>query len=483
MKRSIRLKLFLIFIGFLLAFQLVLLAVNAYFLDDIFIWGNKRIVTRMYADFKSKLAKGSNPEELIHEMASEFGGNIALLKSDMSVNTSTYSRFSRSRLNRMIPNVAVLGSYFKNNPEKTSVFFIPPYELNTPMIMIFVGTLPEGELLVVEKPLGVIYESSAIAENFIIVSGVGTLIIGFIIVFFLTDRLTKPIVEMDEVAREIAELNFDRRVEVKSEDEVGRLGASINNISDKLNEVLSKLMETNHNLREDIERERMMEKMRRKFVSSVSHELKTPISMIQGYADGLKYNIAKTPEDTQYYCDVIIDESQKMNHLIKDLLDLSSYESGTFTIVKAPFDFSVLILDTVEKYRIALHEKQISLNVEIPEQCIINADKLRVEQIISNFISNAQTHVKTNGLIKVSLEELSDTVCLSVMNSGSNIAEDELENIWTSFYKIQSLKSHANQGTGLGLAIVRAIVELHKGIYGVDNVEDGVRFWIKLPLT
>jgi signal transduction histidine kinase len=268
---------------------------------------------------------------------------------------------------------------------------------------------------------------------------------------------------------------------VKSDDEIGRLGTSINHISNKLNTVLTELTLANSKLREDIEKEKELEKMRRKFVSNVSHELKTPISMIAGYIEGLKYNIAKTKEDKEYYYDVIIDETDKMNNLINDLLTLSSYESGNFSINKENIDISHLLKNIIDKYKRNIEENNLNLVIDIPEGLNINADSLRVEQIITNFMNNALKYGEEGGDIKITLEDLEDKIKLSFYNSGDKIDEKELENIWTSFYKADSDKKHINSGTGLGLAIVRAIVELHGGDYGAINKKDGVEFFVALP--
>lgn len=481
MKSSIRFKVFGVFILLLIVFQFIFLIINAYFLDDIFIFGNKKAMTRMYNEFKDKLRKGYNENELIYELTDEYGGHITLVDIDNKRVTSTSSSFRRNQYFKLNPHILKIIMYFATNTNEDTLFSVTNHADIRYKMIVFVGKIDDNKFFIVEKPLGVINESSKIAERFIIISGIITLIMGSFVVFFLSGTLTKPIIKINEVAREIANLNFDRKVEIDRDDELGALAGSINHISDKLSKTLKELSDANSKLKEDIKRERAMEKMRRRFVSSVSHELKTPISMIQGYAEGLKYNIVKTPEDMKYYCNVIIDESKKMSNLIKDLLDLSSYESGTFTIKKESFDLAALVKETVEKYRKPLQTKNVSLAIETPDTCSVKADRIRIEQVISNFMSNAEKYVNDNGKIRVELKEMDNSVYFSVYNSGKTIDPSEMENIWTSFYKGKGNNNYTNVGTGLGLAIVRAIAELHKGNYGVENVENGVRFWIKLP--
>ena len=481
MRYSIRVKLFIVFLILLLIFQLFFLIMNSYFLDDFFLWGNSRMMSKIYRDYVAKADTTYDIEQLIHELNSGFGGNISIVDRNMRMLVSTYSRFNKPRFGGLLPSIRREIINIWERKENSILFYVSSQENQQVNAMIYIAKLPEGRLFIIEKPLGMIRENSDIAQRFIFFSGLGTLIIGSILVFFLSKRLTKPIVEINGIAKEIAELNFNKRAQITSRDEIGALGKSINLISDKLSHTLSDLTAANEKLKKDIEREKSLEKMRRRFVSSVSHELKTPISMIRGYADGLKFNIAKSPEDMRYYCDTIIDESEKMDHLIKDLLDLSSYESGSFTIKKADFDLASHVKGIIEKFQYSIEGEGITIEVEAPEACLVNADKLRMEQVIINFLSNAGRYVSQNGRIKVTLAEEEGGACLTVFNTGDNIPEEELENIWTSFYKIDSLKQKSGTGTGLGLAIVKAIIELHQGMCGVENVPGGVVFWILLP--
>lgn len=477
---SIRFKLFFVFILLLLVFLFIFFTINANFLDDIFISGSKSAMEKQFLEYKDKVSKGYYDEKIIFEMSKESGIGITIIDKSNGI-ISTSQQFKKGKpIQSSIPIKEILKRV--NYTHKETFFFISPHKDIWQKSITFIGKISDNKYFISDKPLGFIQESSKMAEKFIVISGIITLIIGSFIVYFLSQKLTKPIININETAKEIANLNFDKKAEVTTNDELGTLAININNISYSLNKSLTELKDANSKLKEDIERERSLENMRRKFVSSVSHELKTPISMIQGYADGLKYNIAKTPEDMKYYLDVIIDESQKMNSLIKDLLDLSSYESGTFNINKKEFDISELIRETTEKYRKSLYNSSIVLEVDAPVSLVVNADKLRLQQIISNFLDNAVKHIGEGNNIKVNLRKKENNIYFSVYNNGDKIETNEMQNIWTSFYKIDSNKIKGNVGTGLGLAIVKAIVELHKGTYGVENIEDGVRFWVEIPI-
>lgn len=477
MKNSIRYKLFGVFLVIITLF-IVIFLISSFFLDDIFIFENKRIMKNAYNRFDTTLQNRNITENDLIELVETIGGNITILSSNLNLQITT-SRYEENDLS----NIDILEQieYLRLKKGKNFTSVVSENINNDDKSIFFIGELASGGFFIGQKAIKEIEKSAQIARLFLVIASIGTLLIGTAIVYFLSQKLTKPIMEINNVAGEISKLNFNEKVEVKSDDEIGRLGTSINHISNKLNTVLTELTLANSKLREDIEKEKELEKMRRKFVSNVSHELKTPISMIAGYIEGLKYNIAKTKEDKEYYYDVIIDETDKMNNLINDLLTLSSYESGNFSINKENIDISHLLKNIIDKYKRNIEEKNLNLIIDIPEGLNINADSLRVEQVITNFMNNALKYGEEGGDIKITLEDLEDKIKLSFYNSGDKIDEKELENIWTSFYKADSDKKHINSGTGLGLAIVRAIVELHGGDYGAINKKDGVEFFVALP--
>ena len=233
-------------------------------------------------------------------------------------------------------------------------------------------------------------------------------------------------------------------------------------------------------LTEDIERERRIDKMRKEFISSVSHELKTPIALIQGYAEGLKLNVNEDEENRNFYCDVIMDEAGKMNRLVKDLLDLSQIEAGYFRLEKTVFDISFLVDHVLDKYRPILLEKGLKVDVEKKENVAVNGDIVRIEQVLVNLLNNAINHVDDSKLIKITVTTRNEKIRVSVYNSGKTIPEESLDKIWTSFYKVDKARTRAYGGTGLGLSVVRAILELHRNAFGVENHINGVTFWFEV---
>jgi signal transduction histidine kinase len=289
-----------------------------------------------------------------------------------------------------------------------------------------------------------------------------------------------PLVKINKVATKMAQLDFTEKCEAANQDEIGNVAASLNFLSENLDNALTSLKQANAKLEEDIEKERKLEKMRREFVASVSHELKTPISLIDGYAVGLKDNIFEG-EDRDYYLDIIIDESEKMANLVSDMLDLSYLESGSFKLKREVFNLTELIKHTLKKYGNMFEEKKAILKLNLLEGVTINADWNRLEQVLTNFITNALRHVNEDGTIYVNMIEKEDSFSIEVENTGSLISEEDLIKIWDKFYKVDKARTRKLGGTGIGLSIVKNILVHHGYSFGTENTDRGVKFYFVVP--
>ncbi len=480
MKKSIRFKIFITFALLIVAFQAAFLVVNNYFLDDIYVSSTKRSMEEVYEKYKIQIEEGIDFENAIMELSRDNGVTITVIEDGSVTVTSSFDKRSNQQF-RIIPFVASHIRALEGTSGQDTLFVETRNFESARKSIYFIGRIEKGSYIIIEKPLALIDQNTMIARRFIMISGLLTLILGSAAIFIVSGRITKPVVNMTKTAKAIAKQDFNEKVDYNGDDELGDLARSINQISDELDGALNGLREANAKLTEDIERERRLEKMRRRFVSSVSHELKNPISMIQAYADGLRHNIAKNPEAMTEYAEIISDESDKMASLIKDLLDLSAYESGTFTINKAWFDFASMVKESSERQKKLFDEKGVNLETRLPEKAMIYGDALRMEQILSNFLANALRHSDEGGKVSVYIEDAKEGKRLCVHNTGEAINEKELENIWTSFYKIRNTGSDPAAGTGLGLAIVRAIVDLHGGACGAENINGGVLFWVEIP--
>jgi signal transduction histidine kinase len=279
----------------------------------------------------------------------------------------------------------------------------------------------------------------------------------------------------------MSNLDFSQKCEVDRNDEIGILSESINKLSASLDTALTELKTTNEQLVSDIEKGRKLEKMRQDFVSSASHELKTPIAIIRGYAEGLKMNVGDSDASAKEYCDIIMNEADKMNELVLSLLEASLYSSGMKSINKEEFSLNELVSEYMKAVKPIFDEKGITGSFESEnENCIVFADRAQIERVLSNYISNACSHAKGEKKIVVYITATEEKYKVSVYNSGSFIEEKDKENIFNSFYRADKAHSRAEGRFGLGLSIVKSIMDMHSSECGFNNVDTGVEFWFEL---
>lgn len=341
--------------------------------------------------------------------------------------------------------------------------------------------LQNGNLLYMQTPMATVDEAASIANTLLIYIGIAVMIIGAIVVAFATSTATKPIRELTSIAKDMSELNFTRRYAGKSRDEVGELGASINTLSKKLEETVSALQESNKKLEKDIELKNSIDKMRKEFIANASHELKTPVALISGYAEGLRDNIAANAEDKEFYCDVIIDEAKMMDKVIKQFLTMAEIESLDMSEREnTSVNLSNIVENLVRSLNMLAKRQGCSMGLSCEKDIIVNGDEMSLTHAVNNYITNAIHHVDEKHIIEVSLKKAGERVRFSVYNSGKNIPEEGAEQIWESFGKLDKARTRSYGGSGLGLAIVKRSVELHGGIYGFNNTDEGVEFFFEI---
>lgn len=304
----------------------------------------------------------------------------------------------------------------------------------------------------------------------------GTFMLIIISVYIYLHHFSKPLIEMNKITRDMAKMDFSQKCPPYANNEIGELGQSINTLSSSLDATLKDLQQKNEQLEADIEHKIKVEQMRKEFVSNSSHELKTPIAIIQGYAEGLKLGMKSGRMNTDDYCDIIIEETHKMNRLVCDMLELSKYETGSYTLKQRDFDIGEFVRESIESYDILAKESGIEIINNIPDGLTGYGDPERLEMVIHNYVSNALSHAKYDKKIILSATETKDSIRISVFNTGDHIAEGDLENIWQSFYRADKAHSREEGRFGLGLSIVKAIQDLHGMPYSAENVDGGVMF-------
>lgn len=304
--------------------------------------------------------------------------------------------------------------------------------------------------------------------------------------FLLWKMISKPLNEINDTAREMAELNFSAYCSVKTDDEFGELSSNLNIMFSKLQDTLSKLEAANGKLEaangkleRDVERERLLQLQRKELSENLSHEMKTPLGLIQAYTEGLKEEADSGKR--QQYIESILAATDRMNNIIISLLDLSALESGAAELSNESFDFIELVETEAGRLLIDTPGINYRLFYELPEDKVfINADKHRIEQVLNNLTENAKKYVSLDGEIRLTVRVSDSFVSFSIYNQGEYIKEEEFPKLWMKFYRRQN--NHSS-GSGLGLAIVSQILEMYHVPYGAENFEKGVRFYFQFPIT
>ena len=275
-------------------------------------------------------------------------------------------------------------------------------------------------------------------------------------------------------------MDFDARYQSRAGNEIDVLGDNFNKMSRKLESTISELKSANNKLQKDIEDKIKIDEMRKEFLDNVSHELKTPIALIQGYAEGLNENISDDPESREFYCEVIMDEASKMNKLVKNLLTLNQLESGKDAPVMERFDIVSLIRGVLGSMHIMIEQKEATVIFEETEPVYVWADEFKIEEVVTNYTSNALNHLDGERKVEIKVLQEEDCVKVTVFNTGTPIPEEDIPNLWNKFYKVDKARTREYGGSGIGLSIVKAIIESMNQKYGVCNYDNGVEFWFTL---
>lgn len=352
---------------------------------------------------------------------------------------------------------------------------------NTSFIEGFGYCSDNQTMVIMSTPVASLKESVSISNRFLIYMAIIGFIITVILTFIIAKMITYPILELAEISNKMGKLDFTAKYIGNRSDEIQTLGQNMNYMSDRLKKAIDELQEANELLKEDIKRKEAIDEMRKDFIANVSHELKTPIALIQGYAEGLNEGLCEDEESRKYYTEVILDESEKMNKMVKQLLTLSSLESGNSILHKENFNLTSLIESVLGSISILIGEKNVNIEFDSDKEIFLNADEFKIEEVVTNYISNSIHHVSDSGEIKINVSDDGENITFSVYNTGNPIPEKDLNNIWEKFFKVDKAHSRAYGGSGIGLSIVKAIVEAHNGTVAVRNILDGVEFSFKIP--
>ncbi len=304
-----------------------------------------------------------------------------------------------------------------------------------------------------------------------------------IVIWFVSRKITEPILELAHISQRMTRLDFEAQYTGRAQNEISLLGDNINVLSKTLYQTIKELKTANNELQKDIEKKNRTDEMRKEFLSNVSHELKTPIALIQGYAEGLKEGINDDAESRAFYCDVIMDEAAKMNHMVKELMTLNQLEFGYDVVSMERFDIVLLIRNYMQSAGILTKQNDIQVRMTEEAPLYVWGDEFKTEEVFANYFSNAVNHCAGERVIEVNLKQSGNIVRVEVFNTGERIPEECMPHLWEKFYKVDKARTREYGGSGVGLSIVKAIMESMNQEYGVRNEEDGVTFWFALEMV
>ncbi|WP_143322260.1 HAMP domain-containing sensor histidine kinase [Clostridium sp. HBUAS56010] len=504
MKHSIKVRYAMIFVG-LMAFVLMSTwCVNTLFLESFYTSNKVRILEKAYTEIDGMVTRANKngkgiiqyykdtydqdyknegpAQKMFRAMGEKYNLMMVLIDSttdEALMSTSGDRQFLKNRVEDYIfgkdmPDANVLKKHDNYVIQKTYDHRSDSYYLES------WGYFSDNKtIFLVSIPLASIRDSVSLSNRFLAYVGGIALLIGSGIIYLTTKRITSPILTLANLSEKMSDLDFDVKYNGTEMDEIGILGNSMNKLSDRLKEAIGKLRTANEELQKDIEEKVKIDEMRKDFIANVSHELKTPIALIQGYAEGLTEGMAEDPESRDYYCEVIVDEANKMNKMVRQLLNLTAIEFND-NIHKDRFDLAELIHGVLSSAEILIQHSQASVSFENTGSIYVFADEFKIEEVITNYLNNALNHLSGEREVVITAEKSGEEALVTVFNTGQWIPEEDLPKLWTKFFKVDKAHTREYGGSGIGLSIVKAIMDSHEKSCGVRNVVGGVEFWFTL---
>ncbi|MBK1809297.1 HAMP domain-containing protein [Clostridium sp. YIM B02505] len=489
MKQSISKRIFIITFGLIVGLMVFAALFQMFFFERFYTDKKTKLLIANVESFKTSYSGTTNKNAILN--------GLNILQYSTSALVGLYS-LNGSAIYGSEQSIDVTSSIYNSliNPDNISDIFTSGKTLSqvyddkkhnikhivviTPMSF---NTKNDSILITVFSFQG-IKEASSIIGQFYKYIFVALIFIGLILSFIYSDLISKPLKRLNKVARKMSSMDFTEKCISDREDEIGDLAKTLNFLSENLSNALDDLRSKNKELQADIEKERKLEKIRKDFIAGVSHELKTPIGIIEGYAEGLKDNIVDG-EAKDIYLDIIIDESNKMNKLVMDMLELSRLEADSNKLQISSFDIVSLTNEILFKYSNNFTEKNLKINKSYSAENIIMVvgDEFKIESVITNFLTNAIKYTNENESINIFIGVDNTKALFSIENTGAFLKKDDLEKVWVQFYRVDKARSRSEGSSGLGLAIVKQMLTQHNSTFGVRNTSNGVEFFFDLNLS
>lgn len=490
--KSIRTRLFLSLCIIVFSIIATLILLNNFVLKQFYEYNKVKQLKEVYNvinNYYNKQDYENNLSEELDKIALKNNFNI-LITSDENVSIYSSNKDFYYTIEDFVFSIIQRDRNKNNEIEKNDRYSISRFKDNkTNMNFIMLtGFLDNSYKLYIRMPVTAIEESVNISNEFLSIIAIFVIIIGGIVLSIVSKRFSEPIIQLNDITKKMSNLDFAQKFKPSEDhDEIDTLGENINNLSDKLERTINQLRNTNIELEKDIEEKSQIDEMRKSFISDVSHELKTPIALIQGYSEGLIENVNSDEESRKFYAEVILDEATKMDKLVKQLLELMKLEYGKMQFNNKEFDLVELENEIIRKSAVMADKENVKMENNTAGKIIVCADDFYIDQVLTNYITNAIKYsIEINGEKKVKIENKIDKdnkkVRIKVFNTFVQFTEEEINRIWNRFYKIDESRNRENGGNGIGLSLVKAIMNNYENKYGVKNVAGGVEFYFELDL-
>lgn len=479
-KKSIKARLIVAFVGIVvIAFVLIALS-NSFLLERYYVAKKTDAIQDVYEKLNQYDSLTSDKVQSLKSICIEKNISWVILDTNHSEILDYDSRNANRLYASLFGYITGVAPAKSSTLEETDNYTL---EVNRDMDMDYLdmwGMLDNNNVFLIRLPMAGISDSIQISNMFYLYTGMIVVAISILAIWFLSQRLTKPLEELTDISIRMSNLDFNAKYESGGEDEIGVLGQNFNKMSKELEQTISELKTANNELQKDIEKKERIDDMRKEFLSNVSHELKTPIALIQGYAEGLKECINDEAESRDFYCEVIIDEAAKMNNMVKKLLTLNQLEFGNDQISMECFDLTELVRGVVNSAQLLADQKDAQILFVQDTSVYVWGDEFKIEEVVTNYVSNAINHIDGERKIEIKMQRREGHIRLSVFNTGKPIPKEDIDKIWIKFYKVDKARTREYGGSGIGLSIVKAIMESMNQKFGVKNYENGVEFWFEL---
>jgi len=486
MRHSIRRQFSLIFIGLMAGVIILCLLMNTFFLEKYYISRKTGVILDAYDTISQAANSDTYSTEAFREKLNDVCGVYNITVYVMDANSMTKYASTNGGGELEVRLMAYLFGVFTdtvNVIRKGADYVVQLVRVGEDEYLEMYGRLNSGISFIMRTPVESIRENVKDANRFQMYVGFMATIAGGVIIWIVSRKITKPILELNTISEKMVHLDFEAKYNGRAHNEIDLLGENINKLSASLEKSISELKTANNELKNDIEKKEQIDEMRKEFLANVSHELKTPIALIQGYAEGLAEGINDDPESRNFYCEVIMDEASKMNNMVKKLLTLNQLEFGNDMVTMERFDLTTLVRNYIQSAGILTKQNEIRVCMEEYPPIYVWADEYKTEEVFMNYFSNAVHYCGGEKKIVISLEQKENEVRVGVFNTGNPIPEESVPRLWEKFYKVDKARTREYGGSGVGLSIVKAIMESMNQEYGVENYNNGVLFWFELELA